>query len=108
MYRSLLLPVAALCLALGQGSVQAQPLNGVTQSPPAPNSQQGAPQPLNSLPRGSLTGATVAPGASLGGATPVASATPAVNTLQPLRQPRRAVHRRPAHRAAHRAVRPGS
>ena len=97
MRRSLLLTVAMAGLTLAGAQVRAQPAVSQTQNPPAPNAQnsQLGTSP-NSLPSGGATGATVAPGGSLGGGQ---AASSGVNTLHPLRPPRhRATTQRPARR----------
>lgn len=74
--RKTLLMSAAL-LALACGPVVAQNSMSSTQSPPAPNSSQGTPQPSNSLPDDASTATRNLPGSNLGArAAPSSQARP--------------------------------
>ncbi len=81
--RKTLLMSAAL-LALAYGPVLAQNSMSSTQSPPAPNSSQGTPQPTNSLPDNAGTATRTLPGSTLGTtprARPMASAVDGHNAM---------------------------
>jgi hypothetical protein len=85
--RKTLLMSAAL-LALAYGPVLAQNSMSSTQSPPAPNSGQGTPQPSNSLPDTAGTATRNLPGSDVGTmatsrprARPMASATDGSDTM---------------------------
>jgi len=76
--RITLMPVAVAVLFGLAAPAYAQ--SGTTQTPPAPNSTQSAPAPLNSVPAGSMTTNPSAPG---GGSPTIGAQTGTTGSAQP-------------------------
>lgn len=92
MRKTLLMSAASLALACGPAL--AQNSMSSTQSPPAPNSSQGTPQPSNSLPDDAGTATRNLPGSNLGART---APSPQARPMASAGQRGRMDHRRMMH-----------